>query len=78
MVTDVLSPRCAIPILLKWLKPTVFRIVSERADLQEAIQEMLNAPGAFFLEAVIKPDANVEPMTAPGRAVDEMQLNVEC
>ena len=54
------------------------RIVSERADLQDAIQEMLNAPGAFLLEAVIKPDANVEPMTAPGRAVDEMQLNVEC
>ena len=54
------------------------RIVSERADLESAIQEMLNAPGAFFLEAVIKPDANVEPMTAPGRAVDEMQLNVEC
>jgi acetolactate synthase-1/2/3 large subunit len=54
------------------------RIVSERADLEDAIQEMLNAPGAFFLEAVIKPDANVEPMTAPGRAVDEMQLNVEC
>ena len=54
------------------------RIVSERSDLESAIQEMLNAPGAFFLEAVIKPDANVEPMTAPGRAVDEMQLNVEC
>ena len=54
------------------------RIVKDRAELQDAIQEMLNTKGAFFLEAVIKPDANVEPMTAPGRAVDEMQLNVEC
>ncbi len=54
------------------------RMISERADLQDAIREMLNAPGAFFLEVLIKPDANVEPMTAPGRAVDEMQLNVEC
>lgn len=54
------------------------RRVAERAELADAIQEMLSTPGAFLLETVIKPDANVEPMTAPGKAVDEMVLNVEC
>ena len=39
---------------------------------------MLKTDGPFLLETIIKPDANVEPMTAPGKAVDEMMLNVEC
>ena len=51
--------------------------VEKREDLQPAIEKMLTTKGAFFLEVVIKPDMNVEPMTAPGKAVDEMQLNVE-
>ena len=54
------------------------RRVAKREELAEAIQEMLNTDGAFLLETVIKPDANVEPMTAPGKAVNEMMLNVEC
>ena len=29
-------------------------------------------------QTIIQPDANVEPMTAPGKAIDEMMLNVEC
>ncbi len=55
-----------------------FRRVSERGDLDAAISDMLATDGPFFLETIIKPDANVEPMTAPGQAVDEMMLNVEC
>ncbi len=51
--------------------------VEKREDLQPAIEKMLTTKGAFFLEVIIKPDMNVEPMTAPGKAVDEMQLNVE-
>jgi acetolactate synthase-1/2/3 large subunit len=39
---------------------------------------MLETNGPFLLEAIIKPDANVEPMTAPGKAVDEMILNIDC
>ena len=55
-----------------------YRLVSEREELNDAIQEMLVTKGPFLLETVIKPDANVEPMTAPGKAIDEMVLNVEC
>ena len=55
-----------------------YRRVSEREDLNSAIQEMLNTDGPFLLETIIKPDANVEPMTAPGKAVDEMILNIDC
>ena len=51
--------------------------VANREDLPAAIEKMLTSKGAFFLETIIKPDMNVEPMTAPGKAVDEMQLNVE-
>jgi acetolactate synthase-1/2/3 large subunit len=55
-----------------------YRCVADRAELNDAINEMLTTKGAFLLETVIKPNANVEPMTAPGKAVDEMILNVEC
>lgn len=54
------------------------RRVAKREELAEAIHEMLNTDGPFLLETIIKPDANVEPMTAPGKAVNEMMLNVEC
>lgn len=55
-----------------------FRRVSKREELADAINEMINTDGPFLLETIIKPDANVEPMTAPGQAVNEMMLNVEC
>ena len=55
-----------------------FRRVENREDLPSAINEMLATKGPFLLETIIKADANVEPMTAPGQAVDEMMLNVEC
>jgi acetolactate synthase-1/2/3 large subunit len=55
-----------------------YRKVADRTELQDAIREMLTTDGPFLLETVIKPNANVEPMTAPGKAIDEMQLNVEC
>ena len=55
-----------------------YRCISDRAELQDAIKEMLSTDGPFLLETLIKPDANVEPMTAPGKAVDEMILNIDC
>lgn len=55
-----------------------YRRVENREDLPSAINEMLTTKGPFLLETIIKADANVEPMTAPGQAVDEMMLNVEC
>ena len=55
-----------------------YRRVADRAELEDAIREMLDTKGPFLLETIIKPDANVEPMTAPGKAVDEMVLNIDC
>ena len=55
-----------------------YRCVEKREELQDAIQEMLSTEGPFLLETIIKSDANVEPMTAPGKAIDEMILNIDC
>ena len=55
-----------------------YRCVSKREELREAIIEMLTSKGAYLLETIIKPDMNVEPMIAPGKAIDEMQLNIDC
>lgn len=52
------------------------RLVIEREELADAVEEMLNTDGPFLLEAAIYPLDNVEPMTPPGKSVDEMQLKV--
>ncbi|WP_372754631.1 biosynthetic-type acetolactate synthase large subunit [Labilibaculum sp.] len=48
--------------------------VSKREELDAAIQEMLETPGAFFLEVVVETESNVMPMIAPGAAVSDMRL----
>jgi len=48
--------------------------VSERDDLKAAIKEMLETPGAYFLEVVVETESNVLPMIAPGAAVSDMRL----
>ena len=50
--------------------------VIERADLHDAIQEMLNTDGPFLLEACVVEEGNVLPMTPPGYSVNQMLL--EC
>ena len=52
------------------------RRVIERADLHDAIQEMLNIDGPFLLEACVVEEGNVLPMTPPGYSVNQMLL--EC
>lgn len=52
------------------------RRVSERADLEGAIQEMLQTDGPFLLEACVIEEGNVLPMTPPGYSVNQMLL--EC
>ncbi len=51
------------------------RQVTEREDLQDAIQEMLSTEGAFLLEACVIEEGKVLPMTPPGGTVDEMLLD---
>ncbi len=53
------------------------RTVVERADLDEAIREMLATDGPYLLQCAVKEEDNVLPMTPPGGSVDEMLLTVE-
>ncbi len=53
------------------------RTVTERADLENAISEMLSTPGAFLLQAAVLEEDNVLPMCCPGHDVDDMLLEVE-
>ena len=53
-----------------------YRVVLDRASLQKAIHEMLNAQGPFLLECAVKEDDDVLPMTPPGKNVDEMMLEI--
>ena len=51
------------------------RIVTDRADLDEAIRTMLTTDGPYLLEAAIMQGENVMPMTPPGGAVNVMMMN---
>jgi acetolactate synthase-1/2/3 large subunit len=49
--------------------------VTERADLKEAIEDMLIHDGPFFLEVVVEKEDNVFPMIATGCSVEEIRLS---
>jgi len=51
-----------------------YRKVNDRAELAEAVRQMLDTKGPFLLETVIMEEDDVMPMTAPGSSVSEMQL----
>jgi acetolactate synthase I/II/III large subunit len=50
------------------------RKVSQREDLQQAIKEMLDAKGPYFLEAVVGKEDNVFPMVPAGGCVSDVLL----
>ena len=50
------------------------RTVTDRADLDEAIREMIGTPGPFLLQAAVMEEDNVMPMCCPGHDVDDMIL----
>ena len=52
------------------------RRVIDRKDLRDAIREMLETDGPFFLEACVEEEENVMPMTPPGNPIDNMLM--EC
>jgi len=49
--------------------------VADRADLREAIEDMLIHDGPFFLEVVVEKEDNVFPMIATGCSVEEVRLS---
>ncbi len=54
------------------------RRVTERAELNDGIQEMLQTSGPFLLEVCVVEEGNVLPMTPPGSSVNYMMLNLDC
>lgn len=50
--------------------------VTRRADLDNAIQQMLHTDGPFLLQAAVLEEDNVLPMCCPGHDVDDMMLEV--
>ncbi len=48
--------------------------VKKREDLDDAIKEMLNTPGAFLLEVEIEKEDNVFPMVPTGASVSDILL----
>lgn len=53
------------------------RTVTERANLADAIDEMVHTDGPFLLQCAVKEEDNVLPMTPPGADVDKMLLEIE-
>lgn len=54
------------------------RTVTERADLDDAISEMLTTDGPFLLQCAVMNEDNVLPMCFPGNDVDDMVLTINC
>lgn len=48
--------------------------VSERSDLNSALEEMLNNKGSFLLEVIVTKENNVFPMVPQGCSVSEIRL----
>lgn len=53
-----------------------YGFVSERENLKEKVDEMLNYDGAYLLEVAIMEEDNVLPMCCPGHDVDDMLLKI--
>ena len=54
-----------------------YDVVIDRKDLKAKVDKMLATDGPYLLECAIKEEDNVLPMTAPGKSVDEMMLEIK-
>lgn len=50
------------------------RKVSERAEIEGAVKEMLDTPGAYLLECVVEQEDNVFPMVPAGAPISAIRL----
>ena len=50
--------------------------VANRANLKKKVRKMLDTDGPYLLECAIKEEADVLPMTPPGKSVNEMLLEL--
>ena len=53
-----------------------YEVVIDRANLDEAVEKMLDTKGPYILECAIREDDDVLPMTPPGLNVDDMMLEI--
>ena len=53
-----------------------YAVVTDRSELAAEVAKMAGAEGPYLLECAVKEEDNVLPMTPPGRAVDEMLLEI--
>lgn len=49
--------------------------ITERKDVDQALDAMLNSTGAYLLEVVVEQEENVFPMVETGASVSEIRLN---
>ena len=49
--------------------------ITERKDVSQALDDMLNSTGAYLLEVVVEQEENVFPMVETGASVSEIRLN---
>ena len=49
--------------------------VSDRKELQSALQDMLDRDGPFMLEVKVQKEGNIFPMVPAGGTVSEMRLD---
>ena len=54
-----------------------FQLVTDRENLDGAIQKMLSIEGPFLLEVAVMDEDNVLPMCCPGNDVDDMMLEIK-
>lgn len=52
------------------------KLVVERNELEESIRTMLSTDGPYLLEVAVIKEGNVLPMVSPGKAINEMQLEI--
>lgn len=53
------------------------RTVTDRSELEAAVRQMLETPGAFLLQAAVMEEDNVLPMCCPGNDVDDMLMAID-
>ena len=54
-----------------------YRLVTDRAQLADAVKQMISAKGPFLLETAVLEEENVMPMIKPGNSVDEMIFSID-
>jgi acetolactate synthase-1/2/3 large subunit len=50
--------------------------VSERKELKNSVEKMINHKGAYVLEVMVGKELNIFPMISPGTSVSEMRLEL--